>query len=1132
MKCPGCQFENPTEALFCMKCGAKLERKCPHCGTELPEEALFCMKCGERLIVEEAPPKELSFDEKLEKIQRYLPKGLTEKILSQRDKIEGERKQVTVMFCDMEGFTSLSENLGAEEAYTIMDKVYEILIHKVHDFEGTVNEMTGDGIVALFGAPIALEDAPQRAIRSALAIHREMVKFSDSMKSQWLIHPIKMRVGINTGPVVVGTLGNDLRVEFKAVGDTVNLASRMEEIAEPGTTYVSEDTFTLTEGLFRFEGLGDRKIKGKEKPINIYRVLAPSTSRTRFDVGSERGLTPFIGRERELELLLDGFERAKSGRGQAFSVVAEAGVGKSRLLYELRKTIANENITFLEGKCLSYTRNVPYHPMIDILKSNFKIVENDRYSDIKEKVKLGLKTLETEESAFLSYFLELISVKESGIDQILISSEAKKTRTMEALKQIVLKGSELRPLILAVEDLHWIDNSSEESLKYLLKGIPAARVLLIFTYRPEFVQTWGGRSYHSQVNLNRLSNRESLMMVSHLLGTEEVDSDLENIILEKTEGVPFFVEEFIKSLKDLNAIEEKDNKLCLAEDLQDVVIPSRIQDVIMARVDSLPEGAKEVLQLGSVIGREIGHKLLKQVIELPEEKLLSHLSILKDSELLYERGIYPDSTYVFKHALTQESIYQSLLKNTHQKYHGKIAETMEHHFPETADTQPETVGHHFKEAGLIERAIPYIHRAGERAVQRSANVEAIEQLKKGIELIKALSDSRKQKQQELMLCITLGQVYTVTKGFAAPEIEQVYTRAQNLCQQVGNLSDLFKVLHGLWVFYQSRAKHRKAKDLAEQLLRLAESQHDYSLLMQAYCTLGVSFHYLGELSLGLEHLEKGLKFYDSNRDSSYSFVLGKSDPKVFYNLFVVRILWLLGYPDQSLQKSQEMLALAYEFSHQYTIVEALVGVTRSHTLRREDQQTREHAEALISLAHEQGFSMRAAQGLFFQGWALAVQGHQKQGITTMHQSLATWQASGVETHIPDFLASIAEIYGKRGQIQEGLQTITKALNLIKKTEERWWEAEIYRLKGELLILESADNQSDAESCFNQALDVSRRQQAKSLELRATMSLSRLWQYQGKKEEARRLLSKIYGWFIEGFDTADLKDAKALLDELS
>jgi class 3 adenylate cyclase len=656
MQCPKCQFENPEGIKFCGECGAKLERICSSCNSSNPLQFKFCGECGHKLEVPvERLQKDLSFDEKINKIQKYLPKGLTEKILSQRDRIEGERKHVTVMFCDMEGFTQLVEKLGPEEAYSIMDQVYEILIHKVHDYEGTVNEMTGDGIMALFGAPIALEDAPQRAIRSAYAIHREMTRFSDKIKQEKHgISLLRMRIGIHTGPVVVGTLGNDLRVEFKAVGDTVNLASRIEKIAEPGATCVTEETFKLTEGFFRFEALGEKRIKGKEGTIKTYRVVAPSLRRTRFDVNAERGLTPFVGRGRELELLLDGFERAKAGRGQAFSIMADAGVGKSRLLYEFRKSIGNEDVTFLEGKCLSYSRGVAYHPVIDILKSNFDINEKDNDLGIREKVLKGLNLLGVDETSTLPYLLELLSVKESGMEKIPISPEATKDRIIGALRRIVLKGSELRPLIISFEDLHWIDKSSEDSLKDLLENISGAKVFLLFTYRPEFVHTWGGKSYHSHITLNRLSNRESLLMVSYHLGTDDIDSDLEDLILEKTEGVPFFIEEFIGSLKKLKLIKRKNKKYYLAKDIRKVSIPSTIQDVIMARVDTLHEGVKDLLQTGSVIEREFSYELIKQVTGLPEQELLARLSSSKDSELIYERGIYPQSIYIFKHALTQE----------------------------------------------------------------------------------------------------------------------------------------------------------------------------------------------------------------------------------------------------------------------------------------------------------------------------------------------------------------------------------------------------------------------------------------------------------------------------------------------
>jgi class 3 adenylate cyclase/tetratricopeptide (TPR) repeat protein len=739
MKCPKCQFENPESAKFCSECGSKLEIACPSCGKMNPINSKFCSECGHKIVIPTGQPsKGLSFDEKLAKIQRYLPKDLTQKILAQKDKIEGERKQVTVMFCDMEGFTSLTEKLGSEETYSLMDEVYEILIHKVHDYEGTVNELTGDGIMALFGAPVALEDAPQRAIRSGLAIHREMTRFSDQIKQEKGIPQIKMRIGIHTGTVVVGTLGNDLRVEFKAVGDTVNLASRMQSLADPGTTYVTEETFKLSEGFFRFEALGERRIKGKEEPVRVYRVIAPSTRRTKFDVSAERGLTPLVGRERELELLLDGFERAKAGKGQAFSIVSEAGCGKSRLLYEFRKAIANEDVTFLEGRCLSYSRGVAYHPVIDILKSNFDIHEGERDQEIREKVKKGLRLIGVDEASALPYLLELLSVKDSGIDQISMSPEARKDRIIEACRKIVLKGSEVRPLIMAFEDLHWLDKSSEDVLKNHLESIPGAKVLLIFTYRPEFVHTWGAKSYHNQLTLHRLSNRESLEMVTHILGTKEIERVLEELILEETEGVPFFIEEFIKSLKALKIIEQRENAYRLIKDIHEVAIPSTIQDVIMARVDSLPEGAKEVLQTGSVIEREFSYPLINRVTGFLEKDLLSHLSILKDSELLYERGIYPQSNYIFKHALTREVVYDSILAKRKKKLHEEIGSAIEDLYKDNLAEHYEILSEHYFLSENYSKSAEYSRLAGRKAEKTASFNDAIVHAKKRVASLERL----------------------------------------------------------------------------------------------------------------------------------------------------------------------------------------------------------------------------------------------------------------------------------------------------------------------------------------------------------------------------------------------------------
>jgi class 3 adenylate cyclase/tetratricopeptide (TPR) repeat protein len=856
MKCPKCQFENPEGAKFCNECGSKLEVACSACGKINPLGSKFCNKCGYSLIPLIKPaPEELSFDEKLAKIQRYLPKDLTQKILAQRDKIEGERKQVSVMFCDMEGYTSLTEKLGSEQMYSIMDEVYEILIHKVHDYEGTVNELTGDGIMALFGAPIALEDAPQRAIRSALAIHREINKFSDQLKSEKRIPPIKMRIGIHTGPVIVGTLGNDLRVEFKAVGDTVNLASRMEGLAESGTTYVTEDTFRLTEGFFRFEALGERKVKGKEEPVKIYQVIAPSTRRTKFDVSAERGLTPFIGRERELELLLDGFERAKLGKGQAFSIISEAGVGKSRLLYEFRKAVANEDVNFLEGKCLSYSRGVAYHPVIDILKSNFDIREGEGDQEIREKVKKGLEIMKVDEASTLPYLLELLSVKDSGIDKISMSPEAKKDRINEAIKRIVLKGSEIRPLIIAFEDLHWIDKSSEDVVRSHLDSIPGSRVLLIFTYRPEFVHTWGAKSYHNQLTLHRLSNRESLEMVAHILGTKEIEKSLEELILEKTEGVPFFIEEFIKSLKDLRIIEREDNTYRFSIDVHHLIIPSTIQDVIMARVDSLPERAKEVLQTGSAIEREFSFSLINRVTGLSEKELLSHLSALKDSELLYERGIYPQSNYIFKHALTREVVYDSILAKRKKKLHEEIGKAIEGLYKDNLSEHYEVLAEHYFLSENYLKSAEYSRLASRKAEKAASFNDAIAYSKRRITSLEQLPQTEDIEKQIIDARAILGLYITSINHFF--EIKEVIEPIINLAIKYDykrRLCQLYTVQATYYLFVEENPT--KAFNSLEKALKISEEIGDYGIsLTYARYWFGVASGWACEFERSAKYLQ-------------------------------------------------------------------------------------------------------------------------------------------------------------------------------------------------------------------------------------------------------------------------------------
>lgn len=917
MKCPDCDFENRENAKFCKQCGSKLEIICLNCNSTLSPDSIFCDECGTKVkAVEKGTPKKNSLDEKISQIQKYLPRGLTDKILSMKDRIEGERKQVTVMFCDMAGYSTLSEKLDPEQTYNIIDQIYEILIHKVHDYEGTVNELTGDGIMALFGAPIALEDAPQRAIRSAMAIHRAMADYSNRLKHEWKhAPPIKMRIGLHTGPVVVGPVGNDLRVEFKAVGDTVNLASRMEGLAEPGSTYVTEVTFRLTEGIFRFEAVGLKEIKGRHEHVKVYRAIAPSTSRTRFDVSTEKGLTPLIGRERELELLLDGFERSKTGRGQAVSIIADAGVGKSRLLYEFRKAVANENVTFLEGKCLAYSRGLVYHPIIDILKANFDIRNEDKDTQIRMKIEKGLGILDIEEDSTLPYFLDLFSIKDIAIGKIPLSPEARKNRIFDALKRIVLKGSSIRPLIMAFENLHWVDKSSEEFLIKLLETISTANVFLIFTYRPEYIHTWGGKSYHSHVNLNRLSNRETLKMVSYLLEGVEFDEQLEAMILEKTEGVPFFIEELINSMKEQKIICNKDDRYCLMRNVQETVIPSTIQDVIMARIDSLYEGAKNLIQTGSVAGREFSYNLLEKIVDTQKDELLTNLSVLKDSELLYERGIYPKSDYVFKHALTQEVAYHSLLIKRRITLHAMIGQELELLYANRLDEFCEILAYHFTQGQEWKRAYEYNQKAGLKAYSLSDYEQAVKYFEEALAAIRNLPRENSRIKKEIDLCFNMRSPL-VALGRHEQWSEWIKS-AEPLAKEINDNARLSNLANYLSSSHWIHGEHRKAIVLGKEALDYANRSGRFSCQIATMLHLGVYYYNIGSYSEQIlihEDLRERLKGEDVYKQHGLA-----SLPGAFSRSLIVAGMAELGNFDSIETIGKEAIDIAEKVQNALTL---------------------------------------------------------------------------------------------------------------------------------------------------------------------------------------------------------------------
>jgi class 3 adenylate cyclase/tetratricopeptide (TPR) repeat protein len=1059
MQCSKCDFDNPDQAKFCGGCGEKLERVCPECNCINPVSHKYCNECGQNFSTDKQPiagSTETIYEKNnFEKIQKYLPKGIAEKIIAQKGRIEGQRKLVTVMFCDLVEFTSMSEILDPEEIYTILDKVQEILIHKVHDYEGVVNKMIGDGIMALFGAPLALEDAPQRAIRSAFAIHREITRYSESLKEQQGNIPIlQMRIGIHSGPVVVGTIGNDLRVEFTAIGNTVNLASRLENIAIPGTTYVSGDTFKLAEGYFRFEHQGDKQLKGFSESVAVYRPIVPRSRRTRFDVSTERGLTPFVGREREIELLLDGFERVKAGRGQAFSIVSEAGVGKSRFLYEFRKALGNVDVTFIEGRCLSYSNGVAYHPVIDILRANFDILRDDDDQIIIQKVTKGLKILGLDLTSSLPYLLELLSVRGPESERTSISPKGKQDRLLSIVRQIALNGSEKRPLILVFEDLHWIDESSEEVLKYLLEGILGARVLLIFTYRPEFIHTWGGKSYHSQINLNRLSNRESLTMAKHLLGTDKIEDALEEFILDKTDGIPFFIEELLKSLGDLNIIEQNDGSYRIAQDIQSVTIPATIEDVIMARVDSLPEQVKDVLNKCSVIGRDFRHSLIARITSLTEQELLTHLSVLKNSELIYERGVYPNSTYVFKHALTQEVTYNSLLKGTKKQIHREIGIAIEDLHSDRIEENYELLAYHYIQSDEVEKALDFVELANQKAHGLGAMEEAKASFHHALRLLGGIPESKETQQRRIALLVNQGMVFMLLL-----EIPQYYELLKDFEEQAVDLenqsllgafySRLGLCEFGLGYFDKAVTTLTVASELSEK----GGNSEDSGF---ALAWLEWSLLYKGEFEKVLEVGKKLLRTMDRTFNI-YWYAWGVCG--------ISRAYTCLGRWDEAIEESLKVMNRAESHSDNNMLCFAGLNLCLAHISRGNLSQAIEYGELLLQKAITPADKAWIQRSL---GWALCRSGEWKRGIELMKEALPLFKAGKFMPGIVPIQCTLGEGYLLAGDYEKANKTLKEAIGIFEKCGTRFYLGWAHRLLGEIFSKTSANNTAEH---FEKSIDI-------------------------------------------------------------
>jgi class 3 adenylate cyclase/predicted ATPase len=1055
----------------------------------------------------------------------------TEKALVDRGSQAAERRQLTVLFCDLVGSTQLSGQLDPEDLRAVVCAYQEAAAAVIRQYAGHIAQYLGDGLLVYFGYPKAHEDDARRAVHAGLGIVDAIATLNTRLIA---LHGVELavRLGIHTGPVVVGVMGGGERHEHLALGETPNIAARLEGLAPANAVVISGVTARLVSGTFALEGMGTHTLRGVAEPMTISRVRGLLATPSPDEEIATATLPVLVGREEESGLLRRRWSQSQAGLGQVIFVSGEAGIGKSALVGGLRAHVRAEGLPRMAFRCSPYHAASALYPVISHLEHLWQFALDDAPAIRLIKLESGLRSSNLPLAEAVPLFAGLLAIPfpEDRYAPLTGTPQHQKQQTLDALVSWLAAQAEQQPVLAVWEDLHWADPTTLEMLGLVIEQAPTVPMLHVLTSRPTFSPPWPARSHLTSLVLNRLERRQVEALITQRAGGKALPTEVVQHIVTKTDGVPLYVEELTKVLLASPLLQKEMGQYVLTEPLRTVAIPDTLQGALMARLDQLLPAAKEVAQLAAVVGREFTYDLVKGIAPQDEETLQAGLEQLVAAELLYQRGRPPRARYVFKHALIQDAAYASLLKSTRQQIHQRTAQVIEAQFPEMVATQPELLARHLTEAGRPAQAVGYWQRAGERAMARSAHLEAISHLTTGLAVLQTLPETAERIQQELLLQITLGPALMMTRGFAAPEAERVYARARALCQRVGETPQLFSVLRGLWQFYNGRGEYQTARELGEQCLQLAQQGHDTALLLEAHHTLWTTRLLLGELRLAQTHLEQSLALYDPQQHRALAVLYGH-DPIVCCHGVAAVTLWLLGYPDQALRQLHAAHALAQEVAHPSSLAFARMLTAIAYQLRRETDAAHEQAEALITLATEQGFAFFLAIGGILREATRTTLGQRGQQIGEIRQNLAAVRETGSTLWKPYFLALLADVYVQEGQVEAGLATVAEAQAAMQATGERWAEAELHRIRGSLL-LQTGTPQAEAEISLQEALDVARRQEAKSLELRAAMSLSRLWHQQGKRQEAHDVLAGVYAWFTEGFDTADLQEAKALLKELA
>lgn len=1042
--------------------------------------------------------------------------------------LEAERRQLTMLWCRGVATPRPFRSLDPEELHQIWQAVQASCDPIIARFEGHIAQHFGEGFVVYFGHPRAHEDAAHRAVYTGLAMLQDIQQVAQQLQKQHAVD-FALHLGIHTGPVVIGTGEQSTPYNPPALGEPPRLASRLAQRAPAHSLVISAATLRLVEGAFICQGLGARLFDDAAEPVVMYQVLR--TNDTQQHIGPVRtAMGPFIGREDELALLRERWQRSQTGQGQLVLLSGEAGIGKSRLLQMFHDTVFKDTGTYLLCRCSPYYQHSALYLVVEHMQRWLQWQSHDTPPTKLRKLESVLKAYGFALEDTVPLFAALLSLPTSPrYAALMLSPAQQRQQTLTALLAWLLKKTENQPLCLVVEDLHWIDPSTLELLHLLVDQVPMARMLVLLTSRPAFAPPWAGRSHVTHMTLHRLTDQQAVQLIQYVTVGTPLPPKVIQQLVSKTNGVPLFIEEMTKMLLESGLETQPQRYERLPDPRLSLAIPATLHDSLMARLDRQGPG-KLVAQVGSTLGREFSYGMLQAITPLEEPILRQGLAQLVSAEILYQRGLPPQAQYLFKHTLLQEAAYQSLLRHTRQHYHQHIAQVIEEHFPETRAVQPELLAHHYTEAGLDTLAVSYWQQAGRQAQARSAHVEALEHFRRGLTAASALTETTERLRQELTLYLEIGVSHMAVQGYASPEVEAAYLQARDRCQQVGDQMQLFTALRGLWLVYLVRGAIPTAVEQGTQLLRLAQQQPDPTLLLEAHRALGASLCFAGDLLQASRHLAAGLALHTTQQHNALTLRYGQ-DPGLVCLVYTAWLLWLRGYPDQALQPIQHALDLAQQCMHPFCLAFARTFAVILHWYRRDLEAVATHVEASLALTQQQGFPLLQALGMLFQGGLRVLQTGAADGLEQIRQGIAAYRATGAELFHPYMLGLLAETSRHAQPPPASLAVLTDAVALMERHGERLHEAELYRVQGELR-LQLGQQEAAAEACWQQALAVARRQQAKSLELRTALCLARLWHRQGKTPQAHQLLAEITAWFEEGLESGDLQEALAFLQTLT